>query len=90
MPNPLEGYRYAVVLTRDPTRDEKEFFVYATPTHYGEPRIIGISLVNALMSPHRYARHTFAGDETGVLRQADLGGSRAVTCAEAQKWEPIG
>jgi adenine specific DNA methylase Mod len=32
----------------------------------------------------------FKHDENGVIRRADLGGSRPVTREEAQKWQPIG
>jgi hypothetical protein len=80
------GYRFTLVLTGDPARDEKEFFVYATPSHYGTSGRT-ISLLDAFR-PHR-SRTTFAADENGVIRRADLGGSRPVTREEAQKWQPI-
>jgi hypothetical protein len=37
-----------------------------------------------------FQRFTFATDETGVLRRADLGTSRPVTREEVQKWVPVG
>jgi len=86
---PLGGYRYVVVLTGDPVRDEKGFFCYASPAHYGETVRFGISLVDALRGVRASARHTFASDETGVIRWADLGTSRPVTREEAQKWEKL-
>jgi hypothetical protein len=81
-------YRYVVVLTGDPTRDEVQYFVYAVPVHYGHPRA-EFSLIKALRPYVPYARRTFASDETGVVRAADLGGSRDVTRTEAEKWPPI-
>lgn len=81
-------YRYSVVLTGDATRDEKQYFVYAVPVHYGHTRV-EFSLIKALRPYIPYARRTFASDETGVVRAADLGGSRDVTRAEAEKWPPI-
>lgn len=78
-------YRYVVVLSGDPARDEKQYFIYATPVHYGRPPQ-GLSLLRALQTYVPYARRTFACDQTGVVRAADLGGSRAVTGEEAAKW----
>ncbi len=80
------GPRFTLVLTGDPARDEKEFFVYATPTHYGAPRRT-ISLLDG--SRPRVSRRTFATDETGVIRSADLGTARPVTREEAEKWPPV-
>lgn len=94
----LEGhanYRFVVVLSGDPARDEKEFFVYATPVKYSSGEwwvwkvLPGGSWVAALHPPPRLARRTFASDESGVIRQADLGASRPVTRQEAQKWAPL-
>jgi len=87
-------YRYTVVLAGDPARDEKEFFVYATPSHYGRESaawsgVPGASLARGLRPAPPFATRTFASDETGVIRQADLGGSRAVTREEARKWPPL-
>jgi hypothetical protein len=82
------AYQYALILSGDPTRDEKEFFVYATPTNYGEVHWT-LSLIGAMRPQRRYAKRTFASDETGVIRASDLGGSRAVTREEAQKWPPV-
>ena len=78
-------YRYVVVLNGDPARDEKQYFIYAAPVHYGRPPIT-ISLLRTFLPHVPYARRTFASDETGVVRAADLGGSRDVTRAEAEKW----
>ena len=78
-------YRYAVVLSGDPAGDEKQYFVYATPVHYGHPSR-GLSLLRVVRPYVPYARRTFACDQTGVVRAADLGGSRVVTRQEAAKW----
>lgn len=86
--DPKNAYQYALILSGDPTRDEKEFFVYATPTNYGNVHWT-LSLIEALRPQRRYAKRTFASDETGVIRASDLGGSRAVTREEAQKWKPL-
>ncbi|OFV87261.1 MAG: hypothetical protein A3D93_03645 [Acidobacteria bacterium RIFCSPHIGHO2_12_FULL_67_30] len=93
-PSPGSPYRYTVVLAGDPARDEKEFFVYATPSHYGRESaawsgVPGASLARGLRPAPPFATRTFASDETGVIRQADLGGSRAVTREEARKWPPL-
>ncbi len=86
----LQGpaYRYVVVLAGDPAQDEHHYFVYATPLHYGHSRA-ALSLLRALLPYVPYARRTMASDESGVVRAADLGGSRDVTRAEAEKWPPI-
>jgi len=83
------GYRLVVVLTGDPAQDEKEFFVYATPDNYGSPPAVSISLVEAIRPQRRFGLRSFAADETGEIREADLGGSRAVTRAVAQKWKKL-
>ena len=93
-PSPGSPYRYTVVLAGDPARDEKEFFVYATPSHYGRESeawsgVPGASLAKGLRPAPPFAIRTFASDETGVIRQADLGGSRAVTREEVRKWPPL-
>ena len=93
-PSPGSPYRYTVVLAGDPARDEKEFFVYATPSHYGRESaawsgVPGASLARGLRPAPPFATRTFASDETGVIRQADLGGSRAVTREEVRKWIPL-
>ncbi|MGD0922256.1 MAG: hypothetical protein ABSA70_10890 [Terriglobia bacterium] len=89
--NPRRGYRYVLVLSEDPARAEKEFFVYATPEDYGSSEfyVPGSSLWAVARPPKLVARRTFACDETRVCRAADLGTSRAVTRAEAQKWNPV-
>jgi hypothetical protein len=53
--------------------------------HYGRPSPT-LSLLRALRPGAPYAQRTLASDETGVIKVADLGGSRAVTRAEAEKW----
>ena len=79
-------YRYFLVLTGNPAEDAKHYFVYATPVRYGRP-IPTLSLLRALLPRAPYAQRTLASDETGVIRAADLGGSRPVTRAEAEKWQ---
>ncbi len=92
--NPTWRYRYTVLRSEDPARAEREFFVYATPVNYGdEPLYIpvpGYSLWAVMRPPPTLrTRRTFASDETGVVRSADLGTSRPVTREEAQKWTPV-
>ena len=88
------GYRFVVVLTGDPARDEKEFFVYATPVRYRKnwldrfPVFFSSSLSFLLRQPPA-ARFTYAADETGAIRRADLGGSRPVTRGETSTWELV-
>jgi hypothetical protein len=89
-PSPSSGYRYVLVLAEDPARNEKEFFVYATPTNYGNPAGFSISLLNLIRPRPAGGIRTFSADEMGVIRFADLGGARAVTREEAQKWKPLG
>jgi hypothetical protein len=87
---PSSSYRYVLELAGDPARDEKEYFLYATPKRYGTSSGgISLSLLNIWWPRPATARRTFAADETGVIRFADLGGSRPVTRPEAQKWEPV-
>lgn len=88
-PSSSSSYRYAVVLAEDPTHKEKEFFVYATPTHYGESAGFSISILNFLRPRPVGGIRTFCADETGIIRFSDLRGSRAVTREEAQKWSPL-
>jgi len=83
------GYRLSVVLRRELTGDEKEFFAYAAPGHYGRPARVGISLLKAFLLHRYYGVRTFAADESGEIRGADLGGARAVTREEAQKWAKL-
>lgn len=88
------GYRYAVVLSGNPERDEKEFFAYAIPVEYGEEAswtrfVPGGSWMTVLQPRRHPARRSFAVDESGTIREADLGGSRPVTRAEAEKWPPL-
>jgi hypothetical protein len=89
------NYRFVVVVSGDPARDEKEFFAYASPVKYSSSEsgvwyfVPGGSLVAALHPRPAIARRTFATDESGVIRQADLGVARPVTREEARKWEPL-
>ena len=89
-PNPRSAYHYVLVLSDDPARNEKEFFLYATPKSYGKSSGFTISLLKVLHPRPTGGFRTFSADETEVIRWADLGGSRAVTREEAQKWQPIG
>ncbi len=82
------SYQLVLVLNGDPSRDEKEYFLYATPKNYGEPPWT-LSLLAILRRPPRLGRQTFASDETGVIRARDLGTSRPVTRKEAQSWGPL-
>ena len=86
------GYDFAVLLSGDPVRDEKEFLVVATPRNYGKPvnEFFRLSLIRAFRPPtRRSSLRSYAADETGVIRFADLGGARAVTREAAQKWQPL-
>lgn len=87
------SYRFVVVVSGDPARDEKEFFVYASPVKYASRSSVwyfvpGRSCVAARHPERGFAQITIATDESGVLRQVDLGTSRPVTREEAQKWAP--
>ena len=86
---PSSSYHYVLELTGDPTQDEKEYFLYAAPKRYGRSSGISLSLLNLWWPRPTPAQRTFAADETGVIRFADVGGSRPVTRLEAQKWEPV-
>lgn len=81
-------YQFVLALNGDPSRDEKEYFLYAAPKNYGQPPWT-LSLVAILRPPPRFGRRTFVSDETGVIRARDLGTSRPVTRKEAQSWEPL-
>lgn len=85
------NYQLVVTLSGDPARNEKEFFVCATPRLYGEPAswVVTLSLIQAFRSRRQYGFRTFAADESGIIRFADLGGARTVTRDGAQKWKPI-
>ena len=86
-PREDRGYRYTLILKGDPNLNEKEFFVYASPVHYGTTGRT-ISLVDAFR-PQR-TRITFATDESGIIRQADVGSLRSVTREETQEWKKVG
>ena len=83
------GYKLVLQLSDDPAVNEKQYFLYAMPTDYGEPPYWVPSLLRSLRRPARNARRSFAVDESGVIRARDLGGSRPVTRAEAEKWPPL-
>ncbi len=88
--NPARGYRIVEVRSDDPVRAGKEYFVYASPENYGSsgpPILPGSSLWEALRPPKPRSLRTFALDESGVVRAADLGRARPVTRQEAQKWK---
>jgi hypothetical protein len=87
-------YRFVVVVSGDPARDEKEFFAYASPVKYSYGEWSGWSFLPggswvAVLHPIRIARRTYAIDESGVIRLADLGTSRPVTREETRKWERL-
>lgn len=84
----LRGYRVTVVVTGGPAQDEEQYFVSAVPTHYGQPGLT-VSLLRAWKPAPPFARRSFASDESGIIRGRDLGGVRAFTREEAQKWEPV-
>lgn len=86
------GYDFAVLLSGDPVRDEKEFLVVATPRNYGKPvnSALRFSLIRAFRPTRRSSLRSYAVDETGVIRFADLGGARADTREETRKWEKLG
>lgn len=86
------GYDFAVLLSGNPVRDEKEFLVVATPRNYGKPvnPALRFSLIRAFRPIRRSSLRSYAADETGVIRFADLGGARAVTREESRKWEKLG
>jgi len=94
------GYRFSA--TVDP--DGQKFLIAAVPATYKKnltPLLVpGASLWIALRSmgqkrspqidPSNVGQRSFAIDETGVVRAADLGTTRPVTREEAEKWKPVG
>lgn len=80
------AYAYAVLLTGKPPEDEKRFFAYAKPRNFAGSANLGISLIDSIRTRPRPARLTFATDESGIIRAADLNASRDVTREEAQSW----
>jgi hypothetical protein len=90
-PSELAGYRHAVELSGDPERDEREFFACAVPIHYGDSRnrIFEVSLVRVFRPAFAVARRSFAIDQTGACRAADLGNSRSVERRETATWKPL-
>jgi len=93
------GYRYGVSVD---SLGEK-FFISAVPVAYEKdvrPLVIpGTSWLYALRSrsaqnnswkqDSEVGQRCFAIDETGVIRAADLGTTRAVTHDEAEEWKPL-
>ncbi len=71
----------------------QQFLLSAVPVKYITPEsnwpflLPGYSLIEA--NRPRGARRSFAVDETGVIRQADLGGARTVTREQARKWKTL-
>jgi hypothetical protein len=90
---PGAAYRYVLILSNNPVEKEKGFFAYATPTDYGPPpsrlwQIVPGGSFPLLWRPRRHrARKTLATDESGVVREADLGRARPVTREEAATWK---
>jgi len=87
------SYRFVVVVSGDPARDEKEFFVYASPLKYASRSsawylVPGRSCVAARHPERGFAQITIASNESGVICQADLGTSRPVTREETREWAP--
>jgi hypothetical protein len=87
-----QSYEYLVVVGGDPIHDEKEFLVYATPRAYGRPSgsfLPGHSTLQALRYGGAADQFSYATDETGIIRKADLGTSRPVTRREVQTWAQV-
>jgi len=88
----VSGYRYR--LTVDASGGK--FLITAVPADYvaevAALRIPGASWLHALRQRHaqdNVGRRSFAVDESGVIRAADLGTTRPVTREEAGKWPPL-
>ncbi len=90
-------YQYHVLLTGDPTRDEKDFLIYALPLKYSAPppswsfMVPGGSyyLLRRGQALH-YTRRSFVIDASGVVRGTDLGATRSsVTREEMARWTPV-
>jgi len=93
------GYRFNSSV--DP--DGKKFLIAAVPAAYAKdikPLIPGTSWWILLRSSgrkstpeenrHQIGQRSFAIDETGTIRAADLGTTRPVTRDEVEKWKPVG
>ena len=87
------GYRFEVVLSGDPARDEKDLFVYGVPvTPKPSPPpwwIPGFVWSQWLRLFPPFVGYTFASDQTGGIRRADLRESRSITREESQTWERV-
>jgi len=98
--NVYVGYRFNSVVEPD----GKRFLITAMPATYRKrlpPMFVpGTSLFLVLRSSlqkesppqhsEKWGQRTFAIDETGVVRAADLGTTRPVTREEAEQWKPVG
>ena len=88
-----DGHRFEVVVTGDPARDEKAFFVYAVPTVYAPSpppwRIPGFVWAQWLRLRPPFIGYTFVSDQTDEIRWADLRAPRTVTLEETRTWEKI-
>jgi hypothetical protein len=87
------GYRFEVVMAGDPARDEKEFFVYGVPVNRQPnppprwiPDLVWSQWVR-LRPP--FVGYTFASDQTGEIRRADLRDSPPITREESRTWERV-
>ncbi len=90
--NIRSGYRFSSTVGAGNSR----FLIAAVPAEYEKnilPLFIpGSSLLHALRGhPERQdtGQRSFAIDETGVIRAADLGTTRPVTRDEVEKWKPL-
>jgi hypothetical protein len=87
----LSGYRFS--LTVDPSGEK--FLITAVPSNYAAEaaalRIPGASWIHVLRRhvEDNVGQRSFAVDESGTIRAADLGTTRAVTREEAEKWAPL-
>lgn len=88
------GYRY----NSSVHSDGKGFLITAVPATYEKDvrplRVPGASWWYRLRSPLKRSdsevgQRTFAVDETGVIRAADLGTTRPITREEAEKWKAL-
>ena len=88
----ISGYRYGSTL--DPSG--KRLLITAIPAEYEKgvtPRVVpGASWLYRLRphaKGHDLGQRSFALDESGVIRAADLGTTRPVSREEAEKWKPL-
>jgi hypothetical protein len=79
-------YSYIVSATDRPVRADRHLFLYARPHRYGRSDLWSSSLGLALGIQEARFRFTYAIDETGVVRRADLGATRPVTREETKTW----